>query len=107
MEHEAKEKAKHEARERAEWEAQEKERCDVEFQERYTKEQQRKHEVGAQQVAEVKQLQLQVRMLEVSRYGRNGELDVISSSPSPAYIRLIWRQVALVSVLENRKETVG
>ena len=48
-------------------------------------------------MAEAKQLQRQVRMLEASGSGRNGDVDVSSPSPSPAYIRLIWRQAARVS----------
>ena len=95
-----KEKAKHEVRERAEQEAWEKERQDVEFWAKYAKEQQRKHEVVAQQVAEAKQLQHQVQMPEASGSERNRESDVSSPSPSPMYVRLIWRQAAWVSLLE-------
>ena len=100
MEHEAREKAEHEVKERAEWEALEKERQDMEFHAKYAEEQQRKHKAAPQQVAEAKMLQHQVQMLEASRSGRNGDSDVSSPSPSPAYIRLIQKQVAWVSDLE-------
>ena len=98
-----KEKTEHEARERAKQEAWEKERWDVEFWAKYAKEQWWKHKAVAQQVAEAKQLQRQVQMPEGSRSGRNRESDVSSPSSSPAYIRLIWRQVAQVSCFGNRR----
>ena len=91
-------------RERAKREAQEKERRENKYRARYQEEQQRKHEAAAQQVAEAKMLQRQVRMLEVSRSGRNGDSDVSSPSPSPAYIRLIWKQAAQVSGSETEME---
>ena len=78
-------------KERAKWEAPEKERCDMEFQVNYTEEQWWKHKGAAQQVAEAKMLQCQVQMLEESGSGRNGDSDVSSPSPSPVYIRLIWK----------------
>ena len=40
-------------------------------------------------------------MPEGSGSGRKGESDVSSPSPSPAYIRLIWRQAARVSGSET------
>ena len=83
------EKVEHEAREKAEQEAWEKEKCDMEFREKYAKEQWWKHEAAAQQVAEAKMLQHQVWMPEASKSRRNGESDVSSPSPSPAYIWLI------------------
>ena len=89
VEHEVKEKAEREAREKAEREAREKERQDVEFWVEYAEEQWWKHKAAAQQVAEAKQLQRQVQMLEASRSGRNGESDVSSPSPSPMYVKLI------------------
>ena len=95
-EHEAKEKAAREAGERAKREAQERERRENEYWARYQEEQQQKHEVVAQQVAEAKLIQRQVRMPEASRSGRNGESDVSSPSPSPAYSRPIQRQAAQV-----------
>ena len=48
-------------------------------------------------MAEVKRIQREVQMLEVSGSGRNGDAEVSSPSPSPAYIRLIWIQAAHVS----------
>ena len=101
-EHEAKEKAAWEARERAEREAQEREHWENEYQARYQEEQWRKHEAVAQRVAEAKMIQCQVWMLEVSGSRRNGESDVSSPSPSPAYIRLIQRQAARVSRSETK-----
>ena len=100
VEREAKEKAAREARERAEREAQKREHLVNEYQARYQEEQRRKHEVAAQRVAEAKRIQHEVRMPEASRSGRNGDADVSSPSPSPAYIRLIRRQTARVSGLE-------
>ena len=94
---EVKEKAAREARERAEPEAQERERWENEYRARYQEEQCRKHEAAAQRVAEAKMIQCQVGMPEASGSGRNGESDVSSPSPSPTYIRLIWRQAAQVS----------
>ena len=95
------EKAECEVRERAEQEAREKEHWDNEFQARFQEEQWRKHEAAAQRVAEAKMLQCQVQMPEASRSRRNGDLDVSGPSPSPAYIRLIWKQAAWVSGSEN------
>ena len=46
-------------------------------------------------------------MLEVSGSRRNRELDVSSPSPSPTYIRLIQRQAAQVSDLENRRKNIN
>ena len=63
-------------------------------------EQRQRHEVVAWQVAEVKMIQHQVWMPEASGSRRNGDLDVSSPSPSPTYIRLIWRQAARVCDLE-------
>ena len=76
---------------------QERERLANEYRARYQEEQRRKHEVAAQRVAEAKRIQREVRMPEVSGSGRNGDADVSSPSPSPAYIRLIRRQTARVS----------
>ena len=53
-------------------------------------------------VAEAKRIQCEVRMPEASGSGRNGESDVSSPSPSPAYIRLIQRQAARVSLFGIR-----
>ena len=90
---------------RAEREAQERERRENEYRAQYQEEQQqRKHEAAAQRVAETKMIQRQVRMPEASRSGRNGESDVSSPSPSPAYIRLIGRQAARVSGSETEIE---
>ena len=97
VEHEAQEKATWEARERAEREAQEREYWENEYRARYQEEEQRKHKAAAQRVAEGKQIQCQVRMPEASRSRRNGDAEVSSPSPSPAYIRLIRRQAAQVS----------
>ena len=94
---EAREKAKHKAREIAKQEAQEKEWWDNEFWVRYQEEQRRKHEAVDQRVAEAKMLQCQVRMPDASGSRRNGDSDVSSPSPSPAYIRLIQKQAAWVS----------
>ena len=98
---EAKEKAAREARERAEQEAQERERLANEYRAQYQEEQRRKHKAAAQRVAEVKRIQRKVRMLEASGSRRKGDEDVSSPSPSPAYIRLIRRQAARVSVSET------
>ena len=49
-------------------------------------------------------LQHQVRMPEASRSGRNRDLDVSSPSPSPVYIRLIWKQAAQVSDSETERK---
>ena len=96
-----KERREHKANEKAVREAQEREHRENEYWAWYQEEQQqRKHKVVAQRVAEAKLIQYQVQMLEASRSGRNGELDVSSPSPSPAYIRLIQRQAAQVSCLE-------
>ena len=99
-EHEAQEKAMREARDRAEREAQERERQENEYRAWYQEEQWRKHEAVTQRVAEVKWIQREVWMPEVSGSGRNGDAEVSSPSPSPAYIRLIRRQAARVSGLE-------
>ena len=96
-EREAKEKAAREARKRAKREAQERERWENKYRAWYQEGQRWKHEAAAQQVAEAKQLQRQVRMLEASGSGRNRDVDVSSPSPSPTYIRLIRKQVARVS----------
>ena len=98
---EAKEKAAREARERAEREAQERERLANEYRARYQEEQWRKHEAAAQRVAQAKRIQREVRMPEASGSGRNGDTEVSSPSPSPAYIRLIWKQAAQVSNSEH------
>ena len=103
-EREAKEKAVREARERAEREAQEQEHLANEYRAWYQEEQRWKHEAAAQRVAEAKCIQREVRMPEVSGSGRNGESDVSSPSPSPAYIRLIRRQAARVSVSETESK---
>ena len=100
-EREAKEKAAWGARERAEREAQERERLANEYRAWYQEEQQRKHEVAAQQVAEAKRIQREVQMPEASGSGRNGDAEVSSPSPSPAYIRLIRKQAAQVSDSER------
>ena len=67
-------------------------------------EQRQRHEVVAWQVAEVKMIQHQVWMPEASKSRRNGESDVSSPSPSPAYIRLIQKQAAQVSDLETERK---
>ena len=91
---EAKEKAECEARERAKQEAQEQYKQDLEFWVKRAKEERQRHEAAAQQVAEVKQLQHQVQMLEASGSGRNRELNVSCPPPTPPYMRLIQNQVA-------------
>ena len=106
VEREAKEKAAREARERAEREAQERERLANEYWAQYQEEQRRKHEAVAQQVAEAKRIQHEVRMPEASGSGRNGDADVSSPSPSPAYIRLIRRQAAWVSASEMERSVL-
>ena len=92
-----------EVKEKATWESQERERQENEYWARYQEEQRRKHKVAAQRVAEAKMIQRQVRMPEASGSGRNGESDVSSPSPSPAYIRLIRRQATRVSCLESER----
>ena len=72
-EHEARERAGREARERAKQEAQEKEHQENKYQAQYQEEQRWKHVAAAQRVAEAKLLQHQVRMLEASGFGRNGD----------------------------------
>ena len=101
VEHEAQEKATWEARERAEREAQEREHRENEYRARYQEEQRWKHEAAAQRVAEAKRIQHEVRMPEASGSGRNGDAEVSSPSPSPAYIRLIRRQAAWISGSET------
>ena len=101
--HAEKERREWEARERAKWEAQEKECWENEYQARYQEEQRWKHEAAAQQVAEAKMIQRQVRMLETYGSRRNGDLDVSSPSPSPVYIRLIQKQAARVSCSETER----
>ena len=56
-------------------------------------------------MAEAKQIQRQVWMLEASGSGRNGDAEVSSPSPSPAYIRLIRRQAARVSGSETESKS--
>ena len=51
-------------------------------------------------------IQRQVRMPEVSRSRRNGDSDVSSPSPSPAYIRLIQKQAAWVSGSETERNFI-
>ena len=96
-----KEQREWEARQKAEREAQERECRENEYQVRYQEEQWWKHKAAAQRVAEAKLIQRQVRMLEASGSGRNGDSDVSSPSPSLMYIRLIWKQAAQVSGLET------
>ena len=103
-EREAKEKAMREAWERAEREAQEQERLASEYRAWYQEEQRWKHEAVAQRVAEAKRIQCEVWMPEASGSGRNGDEDVSSPSPSPAYIRLIRRQAARVSFSETESK---
>ena len=100
-EREAQEKAVWEARERTEQEAQERECRKNKYRARYQEEQWRRHEAAVQRVAEMKRIQCEVRMPEASGSGRNGDTEVSSPSPSPAYIRLIRRQAAWVSGSET------
>ena len=102
-EREVRQKAEREAKEKAAREAQERERQENEYWARYQEEQQWKHEVVAQRVAEAKLIQRQVQMLEVFGSRRNGDSDVSSPSPSPAYIRLIRKQAAWVSCSETER----
>ena len=95
-----KEQREWEVKLKAEREAQERERLANEYRARYQEEQRQKHE-AAQRVAEAKRIQREVRMPEASGSGRKGDEDVSSPSPSPAYIRLIRRQAALVSASET------
>ena len=104
-EHEAKEKAMREAKERAEREAQEKEWWDMEFWVKFAEEQRQRQEVVTQRVMEAKELQHHAWRPEASGSGRNGDSDVSSPSPSPVYMRLIWKQAAWVSGTETETES--
>ena len=77
----------------------------MEFRAKFAKEQRQKQEAAAQQVAEVKELQCRARMPEASGSRRNGDSDVSSPSPSPMYVRLIWKQAAWVSGTEMETES--